>query len=351
VLIGAVGSLLLLGLLAVLHRPAQAKVLVPAMIIVVGGFGIGSFWLVNGNRAGRQIASHLDNPVETAPMPAPIESIRPMAPAPRSMPAALDDLRTEKFKEDGLPNAGAIGPTVELSPPAKSEEKPQSGSGKSEDRESPPAPSKPDAVPDAEPKPKAATDPGEKPAPANLRSDEDKKKIDENRQNSDKGKGTAKDALLKKSAPEPAADRPAGALPEKPAEKPAASILEAGKKPLVMQSAQGDAQRAAKGIPQPATKGAPQPAAENTAQPAAENNLQRDKRTKKSGLLWAPNLPANEKGEAELNLQLPAEEGDYFLLVDVQGPGGVGTIQKVIPVRRAPAGPAAPATPAAPAKP
>ena len=74
----------------------------------------------------------------------------------------------------------------------------------------------------------------------------------------------------------------------------------------------------------------------------------REKRAKSPSLLWEPNLRANEKGEAELNVQLPAEEGDYVLIVDVQGPRGVGTVQKRIPVRATPAAPAEPEAPSLP---
>src|SRR5205814_1879415 len=56
VLVVAAAALLLFGLLAMLHRPAQAKVWVPAMAVVAASFGIGCFWLMNDNLAPRPVA-------------------------------------------------------------------------------------------------------------------------------------------------------------------------------------------------------------------------------------------------------------------------------------------------------
>src|SRR6185436_12184587 len=106
----------------------------------------------------------------------------------------------------------------------------------------------------------------------------------------------------------------------------------------------------AKDAPQPKKSGTAQ-ALEKSAAMKSMSETARDKRAKTPSLLWQPNLQANEKGEAELNIQLPTEEGDYYLLVDVQGPNGVGTIQRRIPVHVPAAAPAAPAAPASPAKP
>jgi hypothetical protein len=103
---------------------------------------------------------------------------------------------------------------------------------------------------------------------------------------------------------------------------------------------------AAKDAVAPKGSGAAPPAEKPLAMKSAKTEPQLEKRNKAAKLLWAPNLPANEKGEAELNIQLPAEPGDYYLLVDVQGPSGVGTVQSLIRVP-----PQAPAAPAPAAKP
>ncbi len=63
---------------------------------------------------------------------------------------------------------------------------------------------------------------------------------------------------------------------------------------------------------------------------------------KSADLLWQSGLPANKNGEAALDVRLPAEEGDYWLVIDVQGPNGVGKLQKRISVRVPPAAPAKP---------
>jgi len=83
---------------------------------------------------------------------------------------------------------------------------------------------------------------------------------------------------------------------------------------------------------------------------AVAADKQRNKRAAAS-LFWQPNVQANENGEADLNVPLPAEAGEYYLLVDVQGPGGVGVVQRRIPVHVPASAPAAPALPATPAKP
>ncbi|MBC7852481.1 MAG: hypothetical protein IAF94_03510, partial [Pirellulaceae bacterium] len=95
VLAVSAAALLLLGLLAILHRPAQAKVWVPAMAVVAGSFAVGCIWLING-----KIARH---DIQTTAAIAPAErsggeffhrDFKPMSPATKSEPlvaAATDD--------------------------------------------------------------------------------------------------------------------------------------------------------------------------------------------------------------------------------------------------------------------
>lgn len=65
-------------------------------------------------------------------------------------------------------------------------------------------------------------------------------------------------------------------------------------------------------------------------------------------LLWE-HLAADEKGEAEIDLKLPSEPGEYWLMIDAYGPGGVGKLQKRLLVRVPPATGAGPAGLPAPA--
>ncbi len=287
VLMVAAAALLLFGLLAMLHRPAQAKVWVPAMVVVAGSFAVGSVWLLGGGSARRQAAktvalardvrvSGIDSPREFRPMARAGEASPPSAAldAPSENSTVESVAETEKvpavFSEAAGPMAGgrpgAFPPPVPMSaaPP-----KPALGAS----RPNEPAPDGPKS-----------------------RAIEDRKKQGDQDSKSDSSRGeSAKDAVESK-----------------------------------------------------ASGGAQSPANPSPAKPAAAKSVladsQRDKRARSAGLLWQPILPTNEKGEAELNIQLPAEEGDYYLLVDVQGPNGVGTVQKRIPIR-------VPAAPAAPTKP
>lgn len=328
VLMVAAGALLLFGLLAILHRPAQAKVWVPAMVVVAGSFGVGCVWLMNGRLARQQIAGNLAFAPDAAPAEQVAETeVRPMAPARSLPPAAMDDTRNEGVMEKGETSGGGIGPTV--LPPGVSDEKAdnkpagfggspggggggivsgKSGVAQTADPKSalpqPAAAAKPASR--AKPKSDAELESFEKknepaPAPPKLRTDDDNRKTAENGRNAKLDKGAVKEADEAKKKSD-----------------------ELGQKADAVKSL---------------------------------NELRLEKRARTAALLWEPNLPANDQGEAQLSVPLPKEEGDYYLLVDVQGPGGVGTVQTLIPVRRppapaSPAGPAAtPAAPATPAKP
>ena len=297
VLVVAVAALLLLGVLAILHQPAQAKVWVPAMAVVAGSLVVGSVWLLNGKMASMEVAGvpnvrlqgHPDfarngkmDPAlmaDSEPAAATLENAPGMGGQVESFPLAGGTL--EKFQgESGGPG---IGPTVEL---------PAGG-----------------FAPKSEALPKTAADPAGLPGPL----------------------GGAREAE-KAPEPAPASKAEASAKPNEP--KPGFTRVrtEASKESAELQK--GDSPLAP-----------PRPAAMKSLSGGAD----RDKRAPSPRLLWEPNLPANELGEAELNLRLPSEPGDYVLIVDVQGPYGVGTVQRHIPVRVPPAAPAA--VPAAPPKP
>jgi hypothetical protein len=297
VLVAAAAALLLFGLLAILHRPAQAKVWIPAMVVVAGSFAVGCVWLMNGKLARQKIADSGQEPFSSDRLLTREnfkQDSKPLASLLRSRSEpATDDMpfsfqkegmevlpRGEPRDQSGETQLGGIGPTVELPPnqlrrfaegklPANA---PLPGGGGGFGGGTPGGGAKKEVAldklsaggsPGATPKagePEGKSNEPALPAPA-LRSEEGQPKLDDSRKKND-----------------------------------------------------------------PDTEG--------------------KKRTSASGLLWQPNLQANEKGEAELNVQLPAEEGDYFLFVDVQGPNGVGTVQKRISIRVPPA-----AEPAAPAKP
>jgi len=300
VLMVAAAALLLFGLLAILHRPAQAKVWVPAMVVVAASFAIGCFWLMNGNFALQQVAGTAALAPESAtPVKRYTEEPKPMAPANGSLPLpAMDDRSGMEMDKDNEGSIRGVGPTV-LTPsaPVDAVESKSAQLGFPSGGGSGPVGGKPGAARTSPPKPDSTdAKPGESgDAPKPLTDDVMKKKAD-NRQNADHNKAeAAKDAVAPKKSGTAA-----------PAERP-----------LAMKS--------------------------------AKTEPEDEKRAKAAKFLWAPNLPANEKGEAELNIQLPAEPGDYYLLVDVQGPSGVGTVQSRIRVP-APA-PAAPAAPAPAAKP
>ena len=303
VLAVSAAALLLLGLLAILHRPAQAKVWVPAMAVVAASFAVGCIWLMNGKIARQDI--------QTTAAIAPAQraggefyqlDARPMAPATMdgAAPAAAPDETTESLPRDrlsdpavkrystvapggGLPAGGPLAPSGAGG--FGGGEGGRGGGVKGSADEKPLAEGKPGAAPQAAAKPNEPAL-----APPASRAEEDQKKGD--------GKP-------KKSAPA----------------KDATETNKSGRgqdaqKPVTMKS---------------------------TLEISG-----REKRAKSPSLLWEPNLRANDKGEAELNIQLPAEEGDYVLIVDVQGPRGVGTVQKRIPVRATPAAPAEPAAPSLP---
>ena len=300
VLMVAAAALLLFGLLAMLHRPAQAKVWIPAMVVVAASFGIGCFWLMNGNFSPRQVVGTAALAPESAtPVKRYTEEPKPMAPANGSLPPpAMDDrsgMEMDKVNEGSI---RGVGPTV-LMPgaPADAVGSKSAQLGFPSGGGSGLAGGKPNAPRTAAPKTESTdAKPSEPDASTKPPPDDVKKKMADNRQNADPSKAeAAKDAVAPKKSG-------AAAPPEKP---------------LAMKS--------------------------------AKTEPQGEKRAKAAKLLWAPNLPANEKGEAELNIQLPAEAGDYYLLVDVQGPSGFGTVQSRIRVP-APA-PAAPAAPAPAAKP
>lgn len=297
VLVVAVGALLLLGVLAILHQPAQAKVWVPAMAVVAGSLVVGSVWLLNSKMASMEVAGvpnvrlqgHPDfardgkmdsaSIADSEPAAAALESAPGMGGRVEAFPLAGGTL--EKFQEES--GGSGIGPTVEL---------PAGG-----------------FAPKAEALSKTAADPAGLPGPSG-------------------GAGQAE------KAPEPA-----------PASKPEASAKPNEPKPgftRVRTEADKESAEFQKGDSPLAP---PRPAAMKSISGGAD----RDKRAPSPRLLWEPNLPANEFGEAELNLRLPSEPGDYVLIVDVQGPHGVGTVQRHIPVRVPPAAPAA--VPAAPPKP
>jgi hypothetical protein len=301
----AAAALLLLGLLAILHRPAQAKIWIPAMIVVAGSFVIGCFWLMSGNFSSREVAGNatLAPEQQRASSKVDTEDVEPMAPAAARLPLPIDDVRSEGAIEKGAENASAIGPTVELPggiPPGRAEKKSadfvgprRGGAGGFEY-------AKPGTMPIGGSKPEPAArsnelrrQPAEPSAPGlRLHAEEEKKKLEENRHKNESGLArSAKDAANSKQ------DVGSQSAP----------------KPVTMQSALAASSR--------------------------------EKRFADQNLLWQPSLPANDQGEAELNIQLPTEEGDYYLLVDVQSPNGVGTIQRRIPVHVPAALPAAPAKP------
>ena len=298
VLVLAVVALMIFGVLAVLHRPAEAKVWVPAMAVVSGSFVVGSIWLLNGKFASMEVAAVPDAGLHKN-RERYHDDFRPMAPAANSpsepatisaesssalgmkeQPAPLAMESLEKFNEKS--SGPGIGPTVEVAPegPVPKAEEPApkaipgpagaggSPGGARKAEEAPPAPA---------PKAEAGAKPGES-------------KFGFNREEGSKDAADLKGGNEGKFNPQ---------------------------KPALMKS--------------------------------MARNADRDKRDNSPQLLWEPNLPANQQGEAELNLQLPSEPGDYVLIVDVQGPHGVGTVQKHIPVRVPPPAPAA--APAAPSKP
>ncbi|MCE9526376.1 MAG: hypothetical protein K8R36_10015 [Planctomycetales bacterium] len=310
VLLVAAGALLVFGILAVMHRPAQAKVWVPAMVVVAGSFVVGSIWLINGKRASIEVAGVPDAGLQ---MDRQDFKNEPMAPASKAYteraPAALDapvangmpgnaESTLERFNEKS--HGPGIGPTVLLpaNSPTPTAESP------SENKASAPGGAGGLGGKPAAEQPQEEGKPGEAPAPAPKPES-----------------GAATPSEPKGSAP-------------KPSESKAGIANRSERAKDTFELKKGD-------------KG------QDLQKPADLRSTtlsDRDKRTNGSQLLWEPNLPSNDKGEAELKLQLPTEPGDYVLIVDVQGPSGIGTVQKRIPVRvPAPAAPAA--LPASPSKP
>ncbi|MFN0019180.1 MAG: hypothetical protein ACKVP0_13030 [Pirellulaceae bacterium] len=314
VLLIATGALLLFGILAVMHRPAQAKIWVPAMAVVAGSFVVGSIWLIKGKFAALEIAGMQNEDQRPGRKGFP-HAMKLMAPASRAStepaPTAFDAPATkgvagyaeitaettmEKFKENST--GPGIGPTVVVpaNSPAPTAQNPSENQA--------PAPGGPGGrgggKPDAE-QPLGEGKPGEAPTPA-----------------------------LK---PESSAARPG----EPKAGEP---------KPKESKSGIANRSERAKDMFE-LKKGDKALDPQKPADLKSDSLTDRDNRAKSPQLLWEPNLPANDKGEAELNLQLPTEPGDYVLIVDVQGPSGIGTVQKRIPVRV----PAPAALPAAPSKP
>ncbi|MGI8979470.1 MAG: hypothetical protein ACR2FY_09615 [Pirellulaceae bacterium] len=317
VLAVSAAALLLLGLLAILHRPAQAKVWVPAMAVVAGSFAVGCIWLING-----KIARH---DIQTTAAIAPAErsggeffqrDARPIAPAAKSEPLAA-------------PGTDDLGPAAALD---------EMTANRRRDRLNDPA----------EKRYSSATPGGGLPAggpltpggAGGLGTGE-----------GGRGKGIKESADEKQLAEgKPGAAPQAAARPNERAPAPPGPRAEEDEKKMAAELTKNALPRAepAKDVAEPKAKGDGQGAAKPITMKSALALSGREKRAKSRSLLWEPNLPANEKGEAELHVQLPAEEGDYVLIVDVQGPSGVGTVQKRIPVR---VPPAASTEPAAPAKP
>ena len=201
VLVVAAAALLLFGVLAILHRPAQAKVWVPAMAVVAGSFAVGSVWLMNGKFAAQKAPAVADartsqqqdyfsykhkptaESAPTADTPSAKTENRNFAPLPEG---AL-----EKFSG----GSGGIGPTVELpangpvpgaeSPPASAAPKPgvagggagfgggrgapPGGGGRRTIGEKPLTEGKPGEAPAPAPKPEGAAEPGESARPKRSR--------------------------------------------------------------------------------------------------------------------------------------------------------------------------------------
>lgn len=343
VLVAAAAALLLFGFLAIVHRPAQAKVWIPAMVVVGGSFVVGSVWLMNGKFAEKEIAVASAPPDDAQrDFSADIRSRSPAMNAPSpdgkedsasswpeiQMGSAPSGGRLEKTTAS---TPGGLGPTLELPP-----RDPRSfGAGG------------------------AATN---GPMPAGS------------------GGGFGGGGLGRGNKPAQS-EKPSAVVGKlatkepKPAEEPA-PVAEAAGKPDEPAAAAPAAP--AKSAPPPAEKGAKAPDAKkekgkfedqardpNRSEPAKDSRklmkegeirgdvaadkfrdspaeAHREKRLKSPSLLWKPHLEADEKGEAELEMNMPAEAGDYILIVDVQGPAGVGTIRKHIPVRVPPASPAKP---------
>ena len=199
VLAVSAAALLLLGLLAILHRPAQAKVWVPAMAVVAGSFAVGCIWLING-----KIARH---DIQTTAAIAPAErsggeffhrDFKPMAPATKSEPlvvAAMDDVTPEgkdgktiaKLRRDGMSDpaekrystatpGGGLPPGGPLTPGGAgrlgAEEEGRGKGVKESADEKPVAKGKPGAAPQAAARPNEPA-----PAPPGPRAEEDQKKL------------------------------------------------------------------------------------------------------------------------------------------------------------------------------
>lgn len=354
-LASATALLVLLAALAVLHRAAQAKVWIPALGIVTACFAVGFVWMMAGGMKGSQqkmVASAPDMSLEKTSLP-----IRmPAAPAPGGMgggggiqgtassdvaeallpqkdepaPASFDATGgpsdpAELFKEGGE----AAGPAGDRS--GGNAENPAGGEGKPrESRSKEVPPESPEGPNDLQQKTQlqAKMLPVEKAAEGSPPP----------------GAVEAKQQDLRF----PPATKKSGTTPEKPSgagfaggrAMPGKSLAESPRGEFD----KGDLKQAVADKKK-----------KNDADKEAEIDLARrdimngvrQRNVSQQSLLWEPLLIADENGMVEIEVQLPPGSGNYSLIVDVHGKGGVGELRKEITVQDQPL--AAPAQPAAPA--
>ena len=329
-LIVATGTLVILGVLAIMHWSAQAKFWAPAMTVVAASFIVGFIWLVNGPFPGAERTTAakttgLDEKLAMAPRNHPAEEAKEGLPEPTSRPITpKPELREEAgygFKNplersDGIPRSGSPLGGLEGAPNERGGDQApglagsSSGGGYGGGKMSPAPAGAGGAEPNA-------------PAP---------------KREAVRTKSSAALPLpaAETPAPRPAereADKESGALPGGTAGKgmtkeQGAKLDDLRKKELAEKLGQKkksseDARPAATIAP----KGAKDAVAEDFDKSEAKSRRQA------RPLLWEPNLAANEKGEAEIDLKLPSEPGEYWLMIDAYGPGGVGKLQKRLLVR------------------
>lgn len=323
VLVAAAATLLLFGGLAIVHRPAQAKVWIPAMVVVAGSFVVGSIWMMNGIFAKKEMAVASATPTEAQRDFS--DDIAPRSPAMNApSPQGKEHLASSwpEAQKDSAPSGGqlekttastpgGVGPTLELSPGDPRSFGAQGGgfggggSGMANKSASAVAGKHSTMKADFDAKPAPFAEATNKPH---------------------------EPAAATPAAPSKGVAFPAEKVAETAEAKEEKSKLDRQARDLNRSDPARDNRKLMKEVETRGDK-----AVESFR--GSQTDIQREKRARSQSLLWQPHLEADEKGEAELEMNMPAEAGDYILIVDVQGPAGVGTIRKHIPVRVPPASP------------
>ncbi len=359
-LASATGLLVLLAALAVLHRAAQAKVWIPALGIVTACFAVGFVWMMAGGMKGSQqkmVASAPDVSLERTSLP-----IRmPAAPAPGGMgggggvqsttsgtiaeaPLSQKDKPAptsfgaaggpgdpvESFKEGGeAASLAGDGSGGNAEYPAELEGKPREWRGKEVPPETPGGPN--DLQQNTQLQAKML--PVEKAADGSTPP----------------GAVEAKQQDLHF----PLTTKKSGTTAEKPTGR---GFGGGGAMPgkTLAESPRGEFD---KGEPQ---RSVADKKKKDDADKEAEIDLARrgklngirQRNVSQQSLLWEPLLIADENGMVEIEVQLPPGNGNYSLIVDVHGKGGVGELRKEFNVQDQPlAAPVLPATAAPSAEP